>query len=693
MNEFKLKIKPLMEELAKDKILIHSFLLISAIVTWILGLFLKIGLFYVSILLMFTTIFFFMYTKDLGKSEPKDKKKTFWFTTITCCFSVAEIFNTLIWSTKFYFLSTFSPFILALIIIGAIIYFVSTEEGKRSFKLAINESVYSHKGMVIEKKLGDAQIGVDADTGQPVIIPLKDRYLHTMIYGATGTGKTSQSLIPMIYDDMQNSEVGVIVLEPKGDLAEKVYAMAKLTGREDAIYFNPIMENCPYFNPLLGDEDDVIENLVTTFKTLDPDSGTFFKDNAENLIRRGVKVIKRLYGNNATLMDLDDLINNIENRGTNMVKELKNKAVKDVRVLQDNRNICAWFLDDYFSGNSGQRGGTKTFEHTSGLRNQVSKLISNRYVSRVLNPPKDVILKDGDYVDFDKIMRDGGVIAITTAQGKLRDLSKFLGYFLILQIQSSVFRRPGNEDTRRGCFFYSDEFQTYANAGFSEMLTQGRSYRVASILATQNRALVGMNSGSQGKNFLELVSTNARNVIIYPGGNVDDSTYFSKAFGENLIHRIDKSYSRQLSLFGKKPGSESVKESDVYENRFRASDLVYKEFGEVVYSVVQNNTLKPPGVSKLSFLPREVSNQIDDFVTRHNKLYEIKNVDPVEDVIHNEPISFMDDDGEIDINFENDLPVLNTDNRSATREVFSAPSLPTLSQDNVIQEYEDIFGD
>lgn len=33
-----------------------------------------------------------------------------------------------------------------------------------------------------------------------------------------------------------------------------------------------------------------------------------------------------------------------------------------------------------------------------------------------------------------------------------------------------MFRRPGNEDTRKGCMLYIDEFQVYANMGFANMV-------------------------------------------------------------------------------------------------------------------------------------------------------------------------------------------------------------------------------
>ncbi|MHB8928886.1 MAG: hypothetical protein ACYC9Q_14790 [Bacillota bacterium] len=36
----------------------------------------------------------------------------------------------------------------------------------------------------------------------PLVIRHKDRYLHTLVAGTTGTGKTSRVLKPMIYQDL-----------------------------------------------------------------------------------------------------------------------------------------------------------------------------------------------------------------------------------------------------------------------------------------------------------------------------------------------------------------------------------------------------------------------------------------------------------------------------------------------------------
>lgn len=516
--------------------------------------------------------------------------------------------------------------------IGIIIAFIglSVQEGIAEMFEKIETQNYSKNLVETEEeeiKPGDAIIGYEVDlnvksvkypygkkTKKPVILPINDRFLHMLILGPTGSGKTSQSIIPMINRDLQNEEMGVLVLEPKGDLAEKVYAMAKIYNR-DVLYFNPLLPDCPYFNPLHGDESDVIENMATTFNMLNPDSPQFFKDMTDNLIRKGVKLLKRLYGDDATLIDLNTLVWDTNGEGRKMVMSFGRIKSPNPDIQKENEELVAWFLNDYYSGMGGGRGGTKTYEHCSGVRTQISKLISNKYLRKVLNPPKGV----KSDIDFDKALADGTIVTMTTAQGAFRELGRFLGYFVILQLQASVFRRPGNEDTRRHCMLYIDEFQVYSNPGFGDMLTMGRSYRVASHLATQARAQIGMGSGKDGKAFIELVSANARNKLIYPGVSYADAKYYSDEFGEQLTIKKAKTYGKKrfLSSLDEERVSTSIKEE--MENRFSPSDIIFRPFKQITYSLIKHNSVSVPGVSEIDFIPKDLNKKINQMVEEYNQ--------------------------------------------------------------------------
>lgn len=454
----------------------------------------------------------------------------------------------------------------------------------------------------------------DKETDEDILIPGKDRFLHLIILGPTGCGKTSQMLLPMCLQDIQNHDVGVTVLDPKSDFAEQVYALAKLNKRE-ALFFDPVAKDCPKFNPLYGAEADVITNITTTFNKLADSKNQYFADIATELLTKSLKVLKRTEGNKATLITLSNFINNIGGFGRQKINELSRKPCRSDFEEQENREICQWFNNEYFMRDS------KIFENTNGCRSQLAKLLDNSYIRRVLNP------EDGkSEIDFVDALASRKVIAMTTCQGNLGELSRYLGYFLIFQFQAAVFKRPGREETRVPHILYIDEFQAYSSPQFADMLTQGRSYRVSSVLATQSRDMIAQGAGKDGKAFLSAVSTNCRNVVLFPGINTDDAVYYSKTFGTYETERVSSGESkRQSGFFGSAPGKTVSQTVTMVEKPyFSPSEITQRPFGEVVFRIINHNSQELARVGVCEYIPSQikeiVDRMVDDYREEHGVL-------------------------------------------------------------------------
>lgn len=497
----------------------------------------------------------------------------------------------------------------------ALLFADSQKKREKMDEIKVKETLSKSGGKEVED--GDITVCQEKESKKNKVLYAIDRFLHMFILGPTGCGKTSQVLLPMLEQDVRKGH-GVIVMEPKGDLAVKVYAMG-VYYNQPVLYFNPVDPDCPYFNPLDGRETQVVETIRTTFNMLSPDSATYFQNVSNDLLEKGIKLVKRIEAaytdpytgisqRPATLITLNDLLTNTSNRGRDMVNELERVPTLNDDERKENKDIAEWFKNEYWADRS------KIHENSSNVRMQVAALVQNEYLRRVLNPPNGK-----SQFSFDDILEQGGRIAICTAQGELQDRGRYLGLFLMLSIQASIFRRKGDEFTRKPCYLYMDEFQTYANNSFGSILEQGRSYRVAAILATQSRARIKQNMGREGEGFLATVSTNARNVIVFPGLDNDDNDYYSKLFGEELQREMQYGESRQKFEFGHgfQATSYPTEQRRYIEKemaRYSKTDISEKKFGEFTYRFIEHNSVGKPGDGLVSYIDENLNNELNRIV-------------------------------------------------------------------------------
>src|SRR5882724_12630311 len=76
----------------------------------------------------------------------------------------------------------------------------------------------------------------------------EDRFSHMFILGKTGTGK-STLIETMALQDLARGS-GFALIDPHGDLVERIAAQVPETRRPDVIYFNASDPSLPYgYNP------------------------------------------------------------------------------------------------------------------------------------------------------------------------------------------------------------------------------------------------------------------------------------------------------------------------------------------------------------------------------------------------------------------------------------------------------------
>jgi len=187
--------------------------------------------------------------------------------------------------------------------------------------------------------------------GVPVVLPADDRFRNILILGPDE--QTTLSLRSMVIQDLKNPEWGLTFLTPTNEIFPSIYEWAKQEGRK-VVFFNPTNKDCPKFNPLAGNEEDVVWSMVNAFKKSCRENPEYLFDLNEDLLQQAVRVLKRLdasegvEGKYATLIQLNRLLQNLDGAGRDLVFRFSLIPAATERTAIENAVITDWFLNRYF---------------------------------------------------------------------------------------------------------------------------------------------------------------------------------------------------------------------------------------------------------------------------------------------------------------------------------------------------------
>ncbi|MED4779466.1 type IV secretory system conjugative DNA transfer family protein [Brevibacillus choshinensis] len=412
----------------------------------------------------------------------------------------------------------------------------------------------------------DVIVGWNAKTKKPIVLYESARYLHELVNGATGTGKTSTTILIRIVQDLiriaRGKKMGVVVLEPKGDLVRDVLKIASKLGiptnKIKVVDPTDLMRSVKY-NPVYGPLQKAAETFRSTIMALTANQDEFFKGQQEETASLYTMLGKMRYGDSFNIVThlqamFDDpryLADITEQCRSSLTRQLDDPALtkQDKATLTLYDRVISYFENQVLEykfitdreGNrlpllypEGHRHGGKRMvdskkdKFVSGAKKYLNDLVMNDMLSELMAP------KEGEEVlDLDKFLDEGGILLVNTALGELEELSLMFGQFFIRQFQSAVFRRPSPETGYKRCpvFFYVDEFPLYINEAFSRFLTLGRSYLVGTLIAIQDlgqleQVLPGYSNTIMGS---------ASNKTVFGRGTFEDNKRFSDEFGEEAV--------------------------------------------------------------------------------------------------------------------------------------------------------------
>jgi len=405
-----------------------------------------------------------------------------------------------------------------------------------------------------------------------IILPGKDRYLHTLLIGSTGTGKTTTVLAPMVWQDLwsyyQGNPLGITIVAPDHEFCYQVRDWCQTLG----IPYNIIDLDSPdtsKFNPLEGDSLIVSEIMRTVLRSTFGEQEAFFAQAQEQHAKNTMLLLKKLRGDNLTLFDVYQALMDIE-EVQGLVDQYVDLYGEDV--------VTTYFKKEAFGRNK-----DKLHQFAMGLRLQISDLLANDTVYNVLVGRSDI--------NLDRHMSEGGVLLINTAQGKMGRLSRVFGQFIIMHIQNAVFRRPGDEFNRIPHFLYIDELPVYFNPELEDLLNRGRKYRCACVFTIQGPSQLERGK-SQGESMRDVVINGCRNKIVIGIESSDDAQLLSELFGEEENIEIRKTRKRFTLL------AHTIQETTKDKPRFTYTDVMELKPWHGIVKIVVNGKNQQPVLGK-----------------------------------------------------------------------------------------------
>lgn len=290
-----------------------------------------------------------------------------------------------------------------------------------------------------------------------------DRTKHMYVIGKTGMGK-STCLENMAVQDIANGE-GFAFIDPHGSTAEMLLNYIPEHRIKDVLYFAPFdMEFPVSFNVMEDVGEDkrhlVANGLMSAFKKIWVDA---WSARMEYILNNTILAL--LEYPDSTLLSINRMLSDKEYR-KKVVDNTTDTAVKA-------------FWEQEFANYTERMAA----EATPAIQNKVGQFISNPIIRNIIGQPKSTF-------DLRKMMDERKIVIINLSKGQVGEANaNLLGSMLITKIYLAAMSRadlPKDELNKLANFYlYVDEFQSFANESFADILSEARKYKLNLTVAHQ----------------------------------------------------------------------------------------------------------------------------------------------------------------------------------------------------------------
>ncbi len=372
-------------------------------------------------------------------------------------------------------------------------------------------------------------IGKNTFRGEERVVPMlqDDRRRHFYIIGQTGTGK-SALLQEMIRQDIE-AGAGVALIDPHGDIAEKVLELIPQTRIADVIYFNPSDFDRPLgLNMLEYDlkypeaKTFVVNELLEIFEKLyNLKTHGFGGPIFEQYMRNALLLVMEDPDSGNTLIEIPRVLADIDFRRYKLSK-CQNMVVKNF-----------WELEAEKAGGE------------ASLANMVPYITSKMNVFIANDLMRPIIAQQQSSFNFREIMDQKKILIVNLSKGKLGDINSYLiGMIIVGKILMAAFSRADVPEEQRCDFnLYIDEFHNVTTTTITSALAEARKYHLSLTFGHQF-------IGQLDEDTRKAIFGNVGSMLAFRVGPEDAKylmTGFEPVFDENDLVNLDN-YNGALRL-------------------------------------------------------------------------------------------------------------------------------------------------
>ncbi|MFA6430426.1 MAG: DUF87 domain-containing protein [Candidatus Paceibacterota bacterium] len=294
-------------------------------------------------------------------------------------------------------------------------------------------------------------------------IKAKDRTRHVYVIGKTGMGK-STLLENMAIQDLSNGE-GMAFVDPHGKTADLLLNYIPPERLKDVVYFAPFDTEYPISFNILEDvgfdkRHLVVSGLMSTFKKIWVDA---WSARMEYILSNTLLALIEYPG--STLLGVNRMLAD---------KDYRKKVVDNIK----DPSVKSFWVDEFAKY-------TERFaaEATPAIQNKIGQFTSNPLIRNIVGQPKSTI-------DIRKMMDEGKILIINLSKGQVGEANaNLLGSMIITKIYLAAMSRADVPEKQLknlpNFYLYVDEFQSFANESFADILSEARKYKLNLTIAHQ----------------------------------------------------------------------------------------------------------------------------------------------------------------------------------------------------------------